>query len=234
MNALRWVGLLILGMASLAAAQVPVTQEPRHRLVFENAQFRVLDVNVPPGDTTLDHLHDSDIVTVSMNGGTATRTQAPGQPWSQARPGRPAGNAAVAEYFSKPESHRVENLGATPYQLFAVENRGRGGWSTGAPLSAAATTLAIESRAFRIYDVRLARETSQTSHVHAVPTVAVLINGKAMSEGSEGPKTPGPSAPVGLRQLDQPGQWVFVPHGESHHLVRLGTGDVHLVEIEVR
>src|SRR3970040_2371429 len=180
MNAPRWVGLFTVGLGTLAAAQVPLTQEPRHRLVFENAQFRVLDVNVPPGDTTLDHLHDSDIVTVSMNGGTATRTQAPGQPWSQARPGRPAGNAAVAEYFSKPESHRVENLGATPYQLFAVENRGRGGWSTGAPLSAAATTLAIESRAFRNYDVRLARETSQTSHVHAVPTVAVLINGKAM------------------------------------------------------
>jgi len=234
MNALGWMSVLVMGMASLAAAQVPLSQEPRHRVVFENAQFRVLDVNVPVGDTTLDHLHDFDIVTVSMNGGTATRVQSPGQPWSQARPGRALGNAVVAEYFGKTTSHRIENLGTIPYQLFAVENRRQGDWSTGAALSAAATTLATESRAFRVYDVRLGRDRSQTSHQHAVPTVALLISGKVMSEGTEGKPGANPSAPVGLKQLDQPGQWVFVPGGESHHLVALGTGDVRVVEIEVR
>lgn len=234
MNASGLVGLLTLGMASLAAAQVPLHQEPRHRVVFENAQFRILDVNVPPGDTTLDHLHDHDIVTVSMNSGTPTRIQSPGQPLGQARPGRPPGNAAVAEYFGKPDSHRVENVGPIPYQLFAVENRRGGDWSKGTALSAAATTMSNESRAFRVYDVRLVREISQTSHLHAVPTVAVLISGKAMSEGAEAKAGVGPAAPVGLKQLDQPGQWVLIPQGESHHLVRLSNADVYIVEVEIR
>jgi quercetin dioxygenase-like cupin family protein len=234
MNASVWVGLLTFGLASLAAAQVPLSQEPRHRMAFENAQFRVIDVNVPPGDITLDHLHDFDIVTVSMNSGAVTRLQSPGKPWDQPRPSRAPGNAIIAEYVGKPASHRVENIGTIPYQLFAVENRRNGGWSTGAPLSAAATTLSTESRAFRVYDVRLGRDRSQTSHVHAVPTVAVLIGGKAMSEGSEGKAGANPSAPVGLKQLDRPGQWVFIPEGESHHLVGLGTGDVQIVEVEIR
>jgi len=229
-----WVVLVSLGLAGLAAAQVPLTEEPRHRVVFENAQIRVLDVNVPPGDTTLDHLHEHDLVTVSMSGGADTRIQSPGQPWSQPRPRRPLGDAGIVDYSGAPQSHRLENIGSSPYQLFAVENLRTGGWSTGAAMSAAATTLTSESRAFRIFDVRLVRGTTQTSHLHRVTTIAVLIGGKVMSEGSDSQAKTYAPAPVGLKQLDRPGQWVFVPAGESHHLTSLGTSDARVVEIEVR
>jgi hypothetical protein len=37
-----------------------------------------------------------------------------------------------------------------------------------------------------------------------------------------------------LRQLDQPGQWLVIPGGDKHHLVRLGTADAQVVEIELR
>jgi hypothetical protein len=234
MNASRWVAVLLMALTGGAAAQVPITKEPRHRLVFENTELRILDVNVPPGDTSLDHRHDFDIVTVSMTNGTDTRLQSPGKPWGAVRPRRPMGDATIAEYAGKPDSHRVENVGTSPYQLFAVENLRAGGWSAGPALSALATTMKMESRAFRLYDVRLARDTSQTSHTHAVPTIAVLIGGKVMSEGPDEKAQANAPAPVGLKQLDQPGQWVLIPSGDSHHLVRLGTGDAHIVEIEVR
>ena len=44
-------------------------------MTFENPQLRILDVNIPPGDKSLDHRHDLDIVTVSMTSGTNTRIQ---------------------------------------------------------------------------------------------------------------------------------------------------------------
>jgi hypothetical protein len=228
-----WTSLCVASIAAVAAAQIPLNQEPRHRVVFENALFRILDVRVPPGDTTLDHLHDRDIVTVSMNEGADTRIQSQGQAWTP-RPRRPLGDAAVAEYAGKPGSHRVENVGSTPYQLFAVENLRASGWTTAPALAAPATTLSDDARSFRVYDVRLARETSQTSHVHAVATLTVLLTGKVMSEGSDAQAKANAPAPVGLKQLDQPGQWVYVPPGESHHLVRLGTSDARVIEIEVR
>jgi hypothetical protein len=233
MIAIRLVALFLLATAAVAAAQVPLSQEPRHRMTFENAQLRILNVNLPPGDTTLDHRHDFDIVTVSMNAGTDTREQPTGQPWA-VRPPRPLGDATVASYTGKPQSHRVENVGKSPYQLFALENLRTSGWSATPAVSGRATTLTTESRAFRIYDVRLSLEATQTTHTHAVPTIVVLISGKVMSEGPDTHAKANAPAPVGLSQLDRTGQWILVPGGDTHHVIRLGTADARIVEIEVR
>lgn len=232
--AFGFVSLAVVAATALAAAQVPVTSEPHHRVVYENAELRIFDVNVAPGDTTLDHRHERDIVTVSMTNGTETRIQSPGQPSGALRPRRPLGDVVVAEYAGKADSHRVVNVGESPYHLFAVENLRASGWSPAPPLTALATTLTSDSRALRIYDVRLVQTTSQTMHTHAVPTVAVLIGGIVMSEGPDTQAKANAPAPVGLKRLDQPGQWVLIPRGDAHHLVRLGTGDARLVEIEVR
>lgn len=229
----RLVGCFVLASAVVVAAQVPVTKEPRHRVTFENMQLRILDVNIPPGDKSLDHRHDLDIATVSMTTSTTTRTQSAGQPAAE-RPSRPMGEAGVTEYAGKAGSHTIENIGKSPYQLFAVENLKTSGWSTAGAASGLATKMTRESRAFRLYDVGLSRETSQTSHTHAVPTVAILISGAVMSDGPDTQAKANPGAPIGLKQLTQPGQWILVPSGDTHHLVRLGPGEARIVEIEVR
>jgi hypothetical protein len=233
MTASRWVVLFLVSISAVVAAQVPLTKEPRYRMTFQNAQMRIFDVNIPPGDTSLDHRHDRDIVTVSMTGGTETRIQNAGESWTTRAP-RPLGDAAVAEYADKPGSHKVENTGRSAYQLFAVENLKASGWTTTPAATGLATKLMTEARSFRIYDVRLGQQTAQTSHTHAVPTVAVLIAGRAMSDGPDTHARENATAAVGLKQLDQPGQWVLIPSGDTHHLVRLGTSDARVVEIEVR
>lgn len=233
MTASQWVGLFLVSMSAVVAAQVPLTKEPRHRVTFESAQMRIFDVNIPPGDQTLDHRHDRDIVTVSMAGGTEIRIQNTEQPWTTRAP-RPLGDATVAEYAGKPGSHKVENIGTSAYQLFAVENLKAGGWTTTSAATGLATKLMTEARSFRIYDVRLAQQASQTSHTHAVPTVAVLVAGKVMSDGPDTHAKANAPAAVGLRQLDQPGQWLLIPQGDTHHVVRLGTADARLLEIEIR
>jgi hypothetical protein len=227
------IGLSLFVLTATLAAQVPVTSDPHHRTVYQNADFRILDVRVAPGESTLDHRHEHDIVTVSMNAGTPTRIVSAGQ--SQNRPPRPLADATLAEYTGKPGSHKVDNTGTAPYQLFAVENlRDAKSWGTAPALSALATTLATDGRSMRVYDVKLATPTSQTTHTHAVPTVAVLINGIVMSEGPDAQAKALAPAPVGLKRLDSPGQWVLIPRGETHTVVRLGNVDARLLEIEVR
>jgi quercetin dioxygenase-like cupin family protein len=169
-----------------------------------------------------------------MTSGTDTRVQSFGQAWSAIRPRRPFGHIDVSEYSGKPTSHRLENVGDSPYHLFAVENLKATGWSATPAVSASATTLARESRSFRVYTVSLGRDRRQTSHTHAVPTIVILLGGKVMSDGpGEKAKEHVPAA-VGLKQLDGTGQWLLVPAGDRHHLVRLGDEDGQLVEIEVR
>src|ERR1700676_647048 len=49
--------LAFLILYSLCPAQVPVGKEPRHHNIFENDHVRILDVHIPPGDTTQIHIH---------------------------------------------------------------------------------------------------------------------------------------------------------------------------------
>jgi hypothetical protein len=91
----------------------------------------------------------------------------------------------VTEYVGKAGSHSIENTGKSPYQLFAIENLKTSGWSTAPAASGLATKMTGEARSFRLYDVSLTKETSQTSHTHAVPTIAVLITGTVMSDGPD-------------------------------------------------
>ena len=233
MNSSRWALVFIVFMTALVRAQIPVTKEPHHHVVFENAQFRIMDVNVPPGETTLDHSHDRDIVTVAMSNAAETRAQAAGQTWAN-RPRRPVGDIETTEYAGKVSTHKFETMGATAYQLFAVENLKPNGWATTPPAAGAGTALAKESRSFRVYTVALGKDRQQTSHTHAVPTIVVLLSGKVMSEGPDEKAKANAPAPVGLKQIDRPGQWGLVPAGDAHHLVRLGKDESQIVEIEVR
>ena len=233
MHGSRWIGFFVFASVAIVAAQVPVSKEPRHHVTFENQQLRILDVNIPPGDKSLEHRHDLDIATISMNTGTTTRIQSGKEPAPE-RPTRPLGDAGVTEYVGKAGSHSIENTGKSPYQLFAIENLKTSGWSTAPAASGLATKMTSEARSFRLYDVSLNKETSQTSHTNAVPTIAVLITGTVMSDGPDKQAKENPGAPIGLKQLTQPGQWIMVPPGDTHHIVRLGVGNARVVEVEVR
>jgi quercetin dioxygenase-like cupin family protein len=214
--------LLLASVAAAAVAQVPVDKEPHHRVVFENAQLRILDVNLEPRTLTSEHRHDRDIATVSISPAD-TRTISPGQPWGPVRPRRPAGNVGTTEYTGKPGIHTIENVGDTLYRLIAVENLRDGNWSAGAPLNAPATTLAVESRAFRVYDVRLNDSAVLARHVHPVPVVAVLAAGRVVADSDAAPQ-----------RLEQPGRWIVIPQGEFHRLSADGPSAAHVVEIEIR
>jgi hypothetical protein len=226
--------IVLASVATLVAQTKPFGEDTWHHVVYENPTMRLFSVNVAPGTMTDMHEHQFDIVTVSMNEGTPTRVQAPGQKQPDERAARPLGNASATEYTGKPAAHRVENVGKRAYQLFAVENRKKCGWSTGAAMTGIGTKMVQESRAFRIYETNLALNTSQSSHTHTSPTVAILISGKAMSDGPDAKAKEFAPAPVGLRQLDSPGQWIVIPPGDRHHLVRLGTTDARVVEVEIR
>jgi len=231
----RSLALIVLAsVATLVAQTKPFGEDMWHHVVYENPTTRLFSVNVAPGTMTDMHEHQFDIVTVSMNDGTPTRVQTPGSKQAEDRAARALGNAQANEYTGKPGAHRVENVGKRAYQLFAIENRKNGGWTTGAAVTGIGTKMVQETRAFRIYDINLALTTSQSSHTHTSPTVAILISGKAMSDGPDAKAKEFAPAPVGLRQLDQPGQWIVIPPGDRHHLVRLGTTDARVVEVEVR
>lgn len=207
-----FVGAILSGLLS---AQVPLEQEPRHHIEFANEFLRVISPQIPPGDTTLEHVHTHDDATVCIHG-SETRAKQPGADWSNVGMACMPGRIGITEYSGKPRSHTVQNLGTGVYHLLLVENLKESGWKDYEPLAVPGMKMTRESRSFRIYETELSAS-SGAPHSHPVPAVVVLVSGEANT---------------GKKHLDKPGGWVYIPAGEQHQIE--APGNAKLVEIEAR
>lgn len=198
-----------------ASAQVPVEQEPRHHLAFENEFLIVLEPQIPAGDTTLEHLHAHDDATVCIHG-SSVRAKQPGGEWSNPGGACAPGTVGFTEYSGKSRSHTVQNVGSGLYHLTLVENLRPDQWTDFEAIHVPGMKVVKENRAFRAYDVQLS-DAGIAAHAHQVSTVVIVVSGEVSA---------------GERRLDRPGQSVFIPAGKEHQIA--AKGDAHVVEIEVR
>lgn len=101
----------------LSRTQVAVRNEPRHHDVFENDYIRVLDVFIPPHDTTLFHLHNAPSVFTTFTK-TATGSELIGK--------QPVKDISIAGYswydsLATPRIHRVWNDDSTWFHVMDIE-----------------------------------------------------------------------------------------------------------------
>lgn len=108
----------ILFISSTLAAQVQVSKEPRHKNALENKYLRLLDVEIPPGDTTLFHTHSTASVFLHFTN-TTVGTQIKGKEWKKAR--NIAGTASYSSFLNDTLVHRVSNLDTVPFHVTDVE-----------------------------------------------------------------------------------------------------------------
>ncbi|CAN5420584.1 hypothetical protein BH10BAC3_BH10BAC3_28340 [soil metagenome] len=102
-------------------AQVAVKDEPRHHNVFENDFVRVLDVFIPPGDTTQFHVHATPSLFIPFTI-AKTASQIMGAqllPGSNSLPG-----AAWYDSLVVPRIHRVWNEDSTWFHVMDIELTG--------------------------------------------------------------------------------------------------------------
>jgi len=111
--------LSILLMISFGVqAQVEVRYEPRHKNVIENKYFRVLDVNIPPHDTTLQHIHSTPSV-ILMFTNTITAEQLKGHNWVKGK--SVVGNAFFRDFSKDTVIHKVSNWDTVPFHVTDIE-----------------------------------------------------------------------------------------------------------------
>ncbi len=112
---------LLLALAMLlsfnGSAQIQVSQEPRHHNVFENQWVRILDVHIPPHDTTLMHKHSTPSVFMVLSN-TKTGSQV------LIEPGKPSfanGNIWFERFADTPRIHRVWNEDSVEFHVIDME-----------------------------------------------------------------------------------------------------------------
>jgi quercetin dioxygenase-like cupin family protein len=172
--------LLTLCAAAGAQAPVPVSEEPRHRVVFENAYVRVIDALVPPGEVTLFHTHTRDNVPVAISGGRL-RTEIAG---SETRDSEVETGAA---WFARGGyTHRIENIGATPARFLDAEllDASPPVAVAGVP-ELAAHVLEVENERVRIYRVVIHPGDAVGPHTHVLPWLGVAVRPSLSADTGE-------------------------------------------------
>ena len=113
-----FVAIIIIFTSSMLSAQVQVSKEPRHKKVLENKYIRLLDVWIPPGDTTLFHIHSTPSVFVHFTT-TVVCSQIKGKAWETGK--NTEANASYRSFVNDIVVHRVSNCDTVPFHVTDIE-----------------------------------------------------------------------------------------------------------------
>jgi hypothetical protein len=147
-------GFYILSSIELVA-QVPVSKEPRHHVVFENDKARILNVLLPPGDTTLYHVHSTPSLFISFS---KTHTF-----WQRVNEQPVSSNSEAGyiwfENLNPPniKIHRVWNVDTSVFHVMDVELLAKDSGFNGKPLTIEHAHLLIDTPWVRTYSIKLAK-----------------------------------------------------------------------------
>jgi hypothetical protein len=216
-----WAALLLAALPAAAQeAIVPIEEEPRHVLKFQNAHVRFFDVQLPPGYEARwhTHLHDGVFVNIEPSETTAQDLGAA----AQRRDPRIIGETYFIDYARKPKAHRVTNSGSTSYRVTDTEiHRSCGGF---APVrDGVGQTLVLENDRVRV--TRLMLGPGERIVLHPRCGMLVSVSEGQLAFESDGPQERVATYPAGFkwRDADRP---VTV--------VNLGTAVFHGVDIVVK
>jgi quercetin dioxygenase-like cupin family protein len=232
---------------------VPVHHEPHHRQLFQKGPVRILELQLPGGDTSWFHSHEWPVLYVTLSQGQM-RTQNLGEPWGGGRAGgardggaRPAvgrgaataglantGRAAgsgpagpratsTTSYAERPVTHRIQNTGAGLVRAMVVVNETAGDETVSEEAAGFGAKPELSNRWFRAYRIALDAGEKTASHRHRAPVA--IIQATAGTGTGAGAMT---------FEFNEPGQWAFFDAEDAHEVRNTGEGRLEFIEVEVR
>jgi hypothetical protein len=211
-----------------AQTAVPVHREVRHALVLDSLRFRVLDVQIPPRDTTHYHIHDTPILYVALVT-SPTSAQILGSDWP-AGPASPplgaVGNVRVdSSYLLQPVTHRVTNTGDGLFRLLAItSSRPALGSGPDGP-QALPGIVELRSTWFQQSRVHVAAEAMSEWFVSERPVLVVQPLATRLAVDCEG---------RARQTLARSGSWLMVPTSVRCRLVNVGSESATALAIQIR
>ncbi len=202
-----------------APVPVLVENEPHHHLVLKNAFVEVMRVTVPPGESTLFHTHSHDGAAISLANNITTQ-QKPDEAEGPQLPFK-LGGVSVRTLTDGSFTHRVHNVGSSPFDVLDVEflQRPKQASEPVAPVAA-------ENANARIYNWILSPGVTAAQHTHVRSYLIVAVT----------PMTLKMTAPDGksLTEEVKAGEFHWVDAKVTHTLANGGSTEGQIVEIELK
>ena len=149
MRQLLFLFFLVAVQQAGAQDTVAASKEPRHKNVFENQYVRLLDLHIPPGDTTLFHKHEIPVVSVSLHPvrtGAQTIVDDKG-PKVQSLDRR----ITFDGFYQSPRVHRVWNRDTSMFHWMDIEVLAKGDRILESPISLDGFTQVFDAPPVRAY-----------------------------------------------------------------------------------
>jgi quercetin dioxygenase-like cupin family protein len=202
-----------------AQAPVPVGSEPRHHLKFENQYVRVFDVRVPPGDTTLFHIHANDYLFVSI-GDANLKAEVLG-----GKPGDLIVKDGECRYSKAPITHRVTNVGKDPFRNITIEVLKSPGIAADPQAKEiSGHTLVLDNDRVHVERVVIEPGRSIPTHTHSRSGLGVVVSTAEIQLESPG-QTP--------RTVQfKPGDFQWIDGPQTHSMKNTGKTRFEAVHIE--
>jgi len=190
---------------------VQILQEPRHRQVHRDGDIYVLDIQINPGDMTLQHTHDAPILYNFISSGAGPSG------------GRVSSNT---DYVTKQFTHQVSNEGPGLFRIIALTNYGppiaelksdRPSGLTGEPQ--------VENPWLRAYPMTLAPGQSTDKHTHVNPSLVVQVSDGTVHVTREDGIT---------SELTSMGHWAWRNARSTYQIRNVGSAPVKIVINEAR
>jgi mannose-6-phosphate isomerase-like protein (cupin superfamily) len=205
---------------AVAQPAVPVEQEPAHRLVLQNEHVRAFHVEVPAGAVSLWHIHTHDGISVRIGDATIQDEPLDGPAKTfELRRGEASFGATPAAF-----THRVRNVGNTPFDNVYIELLGRPGAGS-SDAGAARRPAEFENERVRVVRRVLAPGEATETHMHVANAVAVVVTpGRLQVTQDDG----------SVRTLEpQAGAVQWVAAGTTHALRNAGSAPMEIVDVEL-
>ena len=202
---------------------VPVGEEPRHHIKFENKYVRVIDAVVAAGDTTLYHTHSRDNVPIAIEGGSLKIALAgSGQPPAEQTVEVGRTTWAPGEY-----THQITNTGKTRVRFIDAEVVSSPGLKSDTTLTGiAGHTLIFENDRVRAYRVTLQPGQSTGAHKHGLSFLNVSVSGGDLLVENADKKA--------TKQKIKPGAFAWFDGPLTHSVKNGGAAPYEMVDLELK
>ena len=206
--------------APLPPYTVPAVREPHHDVKLDNRYVRVLDVTVPPYDSTLFHIHENPYVYVSIGAATLKVQVLGSSEFTDL-------NLTDGEVrFSAAVTHRVGNIGATSFRNITIQIQGRddtGGPGIRSAGPASGASVVLDNELIRVDRVALAPGQSTGPHAHVRSNLLVAVHGGDLRVEPEGQ----PATQLAMH----PGDFDWHTGAFRHTITNVGTTHFEAIEV---
>ncbi|HXL58120.1 MAG TPA: hypothetical protein VN958_17785 [Chitinophagaceae bacterium] len=215
--------LLIFAKVSFAQVPIPVREEPRHHRSLQNNYIRLLDVWLPPGDTTLFHIHEIPSLFVTLSA-TKTESQVKGENWVQGTFTFMPGHVWYNDFKNGPLIHRVLNNDSIPFHAMDIEILSNYDKDINHLSSLPFDTLFTNEKAFA-YRVNLSNKDDKKLIENRGPIVVIVVSGPGISVHFNDNKKP--------QEISQ-GKYVWIEPGTKCWFQNNRTDETLIVIFELK